>query len=329
MKTYLAQHGSARLKRAVAALAVTLTAGGGALAFLPASAHAAQRTAASPGYVFQTFDNQADPTFNQLLGINSSGVISGYFGSGMTGHPNKGYLLDPAYQQDNYINENFPASQQTQVTSLNNKGDSAGFWVNSHGTNRGFVEWNGSFASYTDPQTPAGAGSVNQILGINNSGIAVGFYNDKNGHAHAYSVNQATNQFTAIHVPGTSVSATGINDAGDIVGISTTGTGSSAVTTSWLRVGTQLTSFQYPGGSDTQAFGVNDNNQVVGTYVDGAGVEHGFVLTDPMGPVSHWKTVDDPNGVGSTVINGINKAGDLVGFYTDSANNVDGMLATP
>jgi hypothetical protein len=36
-----------------------------------------------------------------------------------------------------------------------------------------------------------------------------------------------------------------------------------------------------------------------------------------------------PNGVGSILVNGINAAGDLVGFYTDAAGNTDGMLATP
>ncbi len=326
MKTYLARHGCARVKRSVAALAVTLTAGGGALAFHPASAHAPQAPAASPGYVFQTLNDQADPTFNQLLGINSSGVIAGYYGSGTAGHPNKGYLLDPAYQQSNYVNENFPSSQQTQVTGLNNKGDTAGFWVNTAGTNRGFVEWNGSFTSYTNPLTPHVPGSVNQLLGINNTGIAVGFYNDKNGDAHPYSLNQATGAFTALHVPGHSVAATAINNLGNTVGIATT---AAKVTSSWLLVGTHLTSFQFPGGSDTQAFGINDNNQITGSYLDGAGVMHGFVLTNPMGPVSHWKSIDDPNGIGSTVVNGINKAGDLVGFYTDAAGNTDGFLATP
>lgn len=46
---------------------------------------------------------------------------------------------------------------------------------------------------------------------------------------------------------------------------------------------------------------------------------HGFVLTDPMGRKSHWQSIDDPNGAGSTMVNGINTAGDLVGFYTDAA----------
>ena len=313
---------------AAGALAAAVAASGAGLALLPASAQAAavgaHRTAAV-SYTFTTLDNQADPTFNQLLGINSHNVISGYFGAGTPGHPNKGYLLNPPYAQSNYVNENFPGSAQTQVTSLNNLGDTAGFWVTANNTNHGFIEWNGVFTSYNDPAAPKTAGSVTQILGINNSGEAVGFYNDKNGHAHAFRVNQGTGKFAAIVVPGTSVTATGVNTAGDVVGISTTG----AVTSSWLKIGSSLTAFQFPGGSDTQAFGINSKNQIVGSYLDGSGVMHGFVLTNPMGPTSHWQSIDDPNGVGSTLVNGINAAGDLVGFYTDAAGNTDGMLATP
>jgi hypothetical protein len=33
--------------------------------------------------------------------------------------------------------------------------------------------------------------------------------------------------------------------------------------------------------------------------------------------------------VGATTLNGINDHGLLVGFYTDSAGNTDGFLATP
>ena len=310
------------------ALAAAVAASGAGLALLPASAQAAavgaHRTAAV-SYTFTTLDNQADPTFNQLLGINSHNVISGYFGAGTPGHPNKGYLLNPPYAQSNYVNENFPGSAQTQVTSLNNLGDTAGFWVTANNTNHGFIEWNGVFTSYNDPAAPKTTGSVTQILGINNSGEAVGFYNDKNGHAHAFRLNQGTGKFAAINVPGTSVTATGVNTAGDVVGISTTG----GVTSSWLKIGSSLTAFQFPGGSDTQAFGINSKNQIVGSYLDGSNVMHGFVLTNPLGPHSVWQSIDDPNGVGSTVVNGINTAGDLVGFYTDAAGNTDGMLATP
>ena len=36
--------------------------------------------------------------------------------------------------------------------------------------------------------------------------------------------------------------------------------------------------------------------------------------------------MSDPLGLGTTTINGVNDAGDLVGFYTDAAGNTDGLL---
>jgi hypothetical protein len=43
-----------------------------------------------------------------------------------------------------------------------------------------------------------------------------------------------------------------------------------------------------------------------------------------------FETVNDPAAMpGTTTINGVNDHGRLVGFYTDSSGNTDGMLATP
>jgi len=313
----------------VRACGVLAIAGASAGVLAPGIANAASvrsSTETATTYMFRTLDNNADPTFNQLLGINDAGVIAGYFGSGAAGHPNQGYTLDQPYGQSNYVNENFPGSVQTQVTGINGNGDTCGFWVSGNGTNHGFIEWNGVFTSYNDPMTPMMVGSVNQLLGINNHGIAVGFYVDANGNSHAYSVDQSTGAFTKLQVPGASKLATGINNRGDIVGVSTSVSG---VTSSWLLSDGQLTSFQFPGGSDTQAFGINSSDEIVGSYLDGSGVMHGFVLTDPKGPHSVWASIDDPNGVGGTLVNGLNGKGDLVGFYTDAAGNTDGFIATP
>jgi hypothetical protein len=100
-------------------------------------------------YTFTTLDNQADPTFNQLLGINQSGTIAGYFGSGAQDHPNKGYLLVPPYGQADYTADNFPGSTQTQLTGLNDRGVTVGFWSDSNNAdnmnaNFGFYQigWN-------------------------------------------------------------------------------------------------------------------------------------------------------------------------------------------
>jgi hypothetical protein len=316
------------LRRGAAGLGLTLAAGAGAYGLLPAAAHAATRPAAqSTSYSFSTLNDQADPAFNQLLGINNHNVISGYFGVGTSKSPNKGYLLDPPYGQASYLNENYPGSFQTQVTGLNGKGDTSGFWVNKAGANKGFVEWNGSFQTLNDPSLPHMTGAVDQLLGVNNAGVAVGFYVDAKGNSHAYEVNQATQVFTPIKVSGSvSTTATGINNLGDIVGF---GTDSSGNTFGWLLKNGHKSTYQYPGGSNTQPFGVNNHDEIAGIYMDSAGVQHGFTLKAPLGPASHWQTVDDPHGVGDTFINGLNDAGDLVGFYCPSATVCNGMLATP
>ena len=52
---------------------------------------------------------------------------------------------------------------------------------------------------------------------------------------------------------------------------------------------------------------------------------HGFTWT----PGGGFASIDEPQGQGTTTINGVNDAGDLVGFYVDATGNTDGFLATP
>src|SRR4051812_2450951 len=140
---------------------------------------------------FKTLNDAADPTFNQLLGINNNGKIAGYFGSGDVahGHPNKGYTLTPPYGQNTYQNENFPNSVQTQVTGINNNDRTVGFWVDAAGNNFGFVDHDGKFTNVVDPAgngKAAGGTTFEQLLGVNDKNDAVGFWNDANGNSHGF-----------------------------------------------------------------------------------------------------------------------------------------------
>lgn len=296
------------------------------------------RSSSHTSYQFQTLNDNADTTFNQLLGINSSGVIAGYFGSGTvvngTLHPNKGYTLFRPYNQESYVDENFPGSIQTQVTAINDFSSTAGFWVDSAGNNFDFVNLRGTFASYQDPNTGTFNGvQVNQLLGLNGLGMAVGFYTDSDGNDHGYKLDLNQNKFIEIptaSIPGAvSVVATGINSRGDVVG---TDADANGTTHGFLIRKNIVHVFDYTGVANVSSItflGVNAYDQVVGTYNVGTGdatQTHGFLLSTPL-QSAQWQTIDAPNGAGTTTINGLNNNADLVGFYVDSNGNTDGFLA--
>jgi hypothetical protein len=310
------------------ALAAAVPAIGAGAVASPALATAAP--VASPNYNFTTLDNRADPTFNQLLGINQHGLIAGYFGSGMAGHPNQGYLLSAPYGQANYKSENWPESTQTQVTGLNDRGVSVGFWSNTNlgsgDDNRAFVSVHGYYIDGDFPTNSPASPPVDQLLGVNDHNVAVGFYNDADGNTHAYSFDIGRNQFNEIMPSGiVNPTAAGINNHGDIAGF---GMSKGQTVGYLLRRDGQVTILNVPGSSQTTALGINDNDEVVGVYQVGTGdsaMSHGFTWT----PWGGFRTVDDPHGMGATTINGVNDQGDLVGFYTDAAGNTDGLLAMP
>jgi hypothetical protein len=304
----------------LAAGAVALAAGSASAA--TPQAHGSHATA----YRFRTLDNTHDLTFNQLLGINDEGLISGYFGSGAAGHPNKGYLLNP--RTDTYRNENFPGSVQTQVTGLNNRGVTVGFWSNTNmgvgkDANFGWVSVHGRFRMADFPTGDDASPVTDQLLGVNDRDIAVGFWVDGQGNNHGYEYNINTGRFSSVVDPqdkGASLQATAINDRGDIAG----NIGSDGYL---LTRGGQFITLSAPNASSTMALGVNNFDEVVGVYVPSSNSNalEGFTWTPQHG----FRTVDDPQGLDTTTINGVNDFGQVVGFYVNADGFTDGFVATP
>jgi uncharacterized membrane protein len=123
--------------------------------------------------------------------------------------------------------------------------------------------------------------------------------------------------------PAPSATATGINNEGAVSGFFT---GPGGVTRAFVKgPGGRVTRLTFPGATMTQAFGINDLGEVVGTYTTGSGksaMSFGFTWTARAG----FRSVSDPLGKGTTTINGVNDKGDLVGFYADAAGNTHGLL---
>ncbi|MGH3165282.1 MAG: hypothetical protein ACRDN0_05230 [Trebonia sp.] len=297
----------------------------------------AQVSGAQAGsYQVLTLNDRRDLTFNQLLGINNEGEIAGYFGSGAQGHPNKGYELRPPFAQGSFGSENFPRSVQTQVTGLDDRGITVGFFSTQNTTsqsndNFGFYDWEGRFRVVDFPTGDNSKPPVDQLLGVNNSGIAVGFYTNGAGSARGYEYNIFRRRFSRVVVPGAptgtagpSLTAAGINNRGDVTGFYNK-TSSTVDAFLKLRSGKFVT-IAYPGAASTQAFGVNDSDEVVGTYTTGSGnsaVTHGFTWEN-----GKFVTVNGPRA-SSTTINGVNDEGDIVGFYTAASGNTDGFVGLP
>jgi hypothetical protein len=294
---------------------------------IPVTGHAYSRfgrVKAAANFTFMTINNPADPTFNQLMGINNAGTICGSYGSGAPGHPMQGYCVTPPYAQANFVSENYPGSAQTQVVAIDNIGNTAGLWIDGANTNFGFIQWNGVFTTYVNPKTKKG--TTNQLLALNDNGIAAGYYQDKNGVDHAYSLNQNSGVFTKVVPPNAAFAqATGIDNAGDVTGFLFT---PSMNVLGWLLRKGSFSSFSFPGATVTVPGEMNNKDQIVGSYADAAGHVHGFLVSHPL-TNPKWDTIDQPDAVGGTTVNGINDLGELVGYYNDRAGNLDGFLATP
>jgi hypothetical protein len=311
---------------AAAALAAT------AALTLASPAGASVSPAVDHGYTFRTLDNHKDVTFNQLLGINKAGLIAGYFGIGSATHPNKGYLLQPGYSQRDYINENFPHSVQTQVTGLNNIGNTVGFWANAAGANFGFYTAGTHFHEVNFPKVPNSKPQMDQLLGINDHGVAVGFYQNSAGNNRGYEYNIHTHHYTRVLIPGASqglsgpsLTAAAINNNGEVAGFYVTQT---KETVAFVKTAHTFTTIIFPHASSTEALGINDAGLVVGEYTVGNSATppmHGFTWQAGHG----FREINDPLGKNTTTINGVNDKGELVGFYVGRGGNTNGFLARP
>jgi len=265
-------------------------------------------------YSFQTI-NYPNDTFTQLLGINNSLLIAGYHNF----NSNSGFTLKLPI---NFTTENYPNSMMTQVIGINNTGTTDGFYVDNDGNTHGFYETKGAFTTVDYP------GSLfNQLLGQNDMGQAAGYYSlsqDNSTPDFPYAYNElGGGVFQVITIPAAvgGAQATGINNSQQICGFYIDSQG---VNHGFLLNFGLLVVLDAPGSTFTQALGLNNKGQVVGDYMDAGGNTHGFVWTSAKG----FQTIDDPSGVGTTVVNGINDKGVLVGFYGTAPTN-SGFVAFP
>jgi hypothetical protein len=139
---------------------------------------------------------------------------------------------------------------------LNNNGMIAGFYVGTDGQDHGFITLvsnavggtltGNAIGDPTIPNVPGEPGATfvfSQILGINDHGIAVGYYGDSTTSQHGFLYNTQTGQYTFLDDP-------------------------SAAFNNGVEV--------------TQITGISNSGEITGFYSDASGVFHGFVASTPV-----------------------------------------------
>ncbi|HEY7243386.1 MAG TPA: Ig-like domain-containing protein [Xanthobacteraceae bacterium] len=157
--------------------------------------------------------------------------------------------------------------------------------------------------------------------GINNDGQIVGYYIDGSGVSHGYLYGGGS--FLTIDAPSSTgpggTNLNGINRQNQIAG--------------WYSDGTSYHSFVYDDGSfaiindpsagnnssgtnryeGTYAKSINDKGQIVGYYIDSAGIWHGFLDDNGV-----FTDIDAAPGA-TNVATGIDNNGQIIGYYLDGS----------
>ena len=181
----------------------------------------------------------------QAFGINDHGAIAGqYTSNGAT----PGFVLS----NQTVTTINAPVGPNiVNAQGINNNGLVVGFYVGNDGQDHGFkfdlgsaVNNMGTGTMIADPTiVPVEPGATfvfSQILGINDHGIAVGYYGDSTTSQHGFLLNTNTGAYSFLDDP-----SEGFNDGVEV----------------------------------TQITGINNSGEITGFYTDTAGLAHGFVGT--------------------------------------------------
>jgi probable HAF family extracellular repeat protein len=201
--------------------------------------------------------------------VNSAGDIVGAFTDGTGSH---GFVLHATI----YTPFDYPtAVGNTTGSGINNNGQLVGTFFDN--TRHGYI-------ATGVPLPPSGFTPVNPLtgvgtnVGINDRGVVVGSYVDGTGTHGFRTIGTSTITLDDPFAVGVGINsvtaATGINNAGDIVGYFV---GAGNMTHGFVYAGGVYTTIDDPNAIGlTQVFGINDQGDLVGMYFGADGVR-GFV----------------------------------------------------
>lgn len=271
-------------------------------------------------YNLTTFDDPEGVGTTNVIGGNNERMVVGFF-SDATG--NHGFLKSG----DSFTNYDAPEALPgtTEVNGINSRGQFIGVFGAGTGT-KGFLNTSGVVTSFEVPGAVPGTTVAHGINNISPMSQIVGSFIAA-GKTQGYEL--SGNTFMTIGVPSNSpgvtfpTQANAINDVGSIVGSFRDINGNHG----YRFNGTFFQPFDVdlPGTlvTDTEAFGINNRNFIVGQFSDAfRGETRGFLYDGTT-----FMPIDIPNATFTQAF-AINDTGDIAGSFGD-ATGKHGFLLTP
>jgi len=277
---------------------------------------------------FMTVDGNPNSSNNRVTGINQLADIVGVYGSNCTNDPFTSFTS--AWPFTKFVVHDYPNSKGTYLTSIteNNPPALAGFVCSPDGKPGiwGAILYNDKwYLIPPDPNEGTGQNAVMELLGINDNPTAVGYYLDSNGSAHAFEVSLPSEQVAYFYPPFTlSAEAAGINGKGDVTGVETSIANN---VQGWFHVNFSYYTFSYPESLSTTPYGINWQDQIVGSYMDSSGKTQGFISGDPAIKLS-FQPIYEPKNLGLTVVSDVNNYDCITGWYRGAQKQLHGFVAT-
>ncbi len=205
---------------------------------------------------------------------------------------------------------------------IDNAGVVTGLYNDASNNSHGFVWYNGTLGTLDNP------GSLDTALSsVSNLEVAAGYYGDSTtAHAATYSFQSGAWSMLPDISGMPNNEAYGINKSGVVIGVAGGGGfngPSTAASWVWDPSSQSYTFFNVPGAEQYSTYddAINDRGQVVGSYDDSSGLEHGFLKDGET-----YTTIDV--GAIYTVAYGINNHGTIVGYWGNLSGWNEGFVRT-
>lgn len=288
-------------------------------------------------WTFYTVDDPVGTT--TLTGIDDTRQIVGYLNTGAAVDAN-----EPGWIK--WYDVSYPGASYSKAFAIANDGARAGIYSNGS-TVQGYMRMHKQDQGAVYTTWPYAIYGVNPIHCGPNGGnhchtnkleygpFIVGPYSSTQG----YVINTLyPTQYTYLQPPyTTTATATAYDESGDVAGDFNNGIWVLPFKKSYklFSLG-EINEIMYnenqssPSAVTIHANAMNFQGEIAGTFVDTKGASHGYILTwKPQFVGRHpvIQVIDEPNGFGSTIVNGINDHHDIDGTYKDSASQQHGFVA--